>query len=37
MGQDLSSVFDQVPVATADGPFFPGREFATLFGRSKAE
>lgn len=37
MVKDLSSVFDQVLIATADGPFFPDREFATLFGRTKAE
>jgi hypothetical protein len=37
MGQDLSKVFDQVLIATADGPFFPDCEFATLFGRTKAE
>ena len=37
MEQDLSKVFDQVLTATADGPFFPDWEFATLFGRTKAE
>jgi hypothetical protein len=37
MGQYLSNLFDQVLIATADGPFFPDREFTSLFGRTKAE
>lgn len=37
MGRDLSKVFDQVLIATADGPFFPDGEFSTLLGRTKAE
>ena len=37
MEQDLSNVFDQVLIATANGPFFPDWEFSILFGLTKAE